>query len=207
MNRYFTITSIILLLAVSATTSVAQQLVARVHTGYTFGSRFTIDGGRARINDGAMWAGSMAYFFDDYKGAELYYNYQNTLLSARSVLIQGGKFEEQLNIHYIMAGVAGKRPTSLKTDLMGGMKIGAVIFDPVQRSFTSITRMAVGFNGGFNYYFSEKVGINAGFNLLMPIFDVGGFIWWSPGSGIDVGLASTTPFVQFSFVTGLSFRL
>lgn len=106
-----------------------------------------------------------------------------------------------------MAGFTGRRPISQRSELMGGIKIGAVIFDPVERSFTSITRMAVGFNGSFNHYFTRKVGLNAGVNLLMPVLDVEGFVWWSPSSGLNVGLSSSTPFVQFSFVTGLSFRL
>lgn len=154
-----------------------------------------------------MWSGGIAYFFDDFKGAEFSYNYQSTLVKAQSVLIQGGKFENQVNIHYVMAGLSSRRPLSPKSDLMGGLKIGAVIFDPVQSSFDPVTRFAVGFSSGFNYYISNIVGLNAGLNLLMPVLDVNGFVWWSPGNGINVDLASSTPFVQFSFVTGLSFRL
>lgn len=106
-----------------------------------------------------------------------------------------------------MAGVTGKRATTPKVDVMGGMKIEAVIFDPVQSNFSPVTRMAVGFNGGIAYYFTQKVGLNAGLTLLMPIFDINGFVWWSPGSGINVGLSSTTPVVQFSLVTGLTILL
>lgn len=89
MYRLIIVPSLIAFFLLPALPSVAQQLIARMQTGYTFESRFNIDGGRARFNDGAIWVGSMAYFFDDQKGAEIYYNYQNTLLRARSVLIQG----------------------------------------------------------------------------------------------------------------------
>lgn len=207
MNTQFRFLALLVLMSISALESTAQILIARIQTGYTFGSKFTIDGGQARIRDGSSWSGGLAYFIDESKGGELFYNYQSTFISARSSLIAGGKFEEQLNIHYIMAGVIGKRDISSKVDVMGGVKIGAVIFDPVQSNYSPITRMAVGFNGGGTFYLTEKVGLNAGLNLLMPIFDINGFVWWSPGSGINVGLSSNTPLVQFSFVTGLSFRL
>lgn len=70
-----------------------------------------------------------------------------------------------------------------------------------------MTRFAVGLNVGGAYYFTEQLGLRIQANLNAPVTDIGANLWWSPGSGIDVGVSSYTPVLQFGFTGGLVVRL
>ncbi len=76
-----------------------QEFLFKVSSAYAFPTAFDIDGGRARLSDTHVWMGSIGFTPYEIGGAEIFYSYQPTLLSARSSLFTQGKFTEQVDIH------------------------------------------------------------------------------------------------------------
>jgi hypothetical protein len=62
-------------------------------------------------------------------------------------------------------------------------------------------------NGGVKYFFTPGVGQRLQADLTFPVTNVGGSLWWSPGSGTSVGVSSYVPFLQFGFTGGLVLKL
>ena len=94
-----------------------------------------------------------------------------------------------------------------KVTLFSGLKLGAVIIASKKDAFDNVTKFAVGLNAGAKYFMTEKLGLRVQANLNFPVTDVGGSLWWSPGSGLDAGVSSYTPVLQFGFTGGLVFKI
>lgn len=175
-------------------------------SGYTFGHRFDISGGRARISDGHTYGGSLSYIVNELYAFELLYSRQNGRASARSVT-SGIDVDEEVSVNYILAGSKRMHKISEKARVFGGLKLGVVIFDPVKDSFDPITRFAAGISGGIKYFLTDKAGIRLQSGLNFPITNIGASLWWSSGGGTSVGVSSYTPIVQFSFTGGVFYRI
>jgi hypothetical protein len=81
------------------------------------------------------------------------------------------------------------------------------IYAPKLHTRDNITKFAAGISGGFKYALNNNIGLRLQANLNFPIIDAGASLWWSPGSGVDVGVSSYTPIMQFGFTGGLVFML
>ncbi len=202
--RNFFIGLIIVLLSISDIN--AQKIDISVLSGYTFRNRIDIYRGRATIEDSYAMNAMLGFSIADYNEIELQYYLQPTRVTAYSSELDED-IDEKANIHYILAGGNRVAPISDIIEAYGGLKIGMAIFGSPTNDFEDEVKFAVGFGGGLKVFPSEKVGIRIGAQLLMPIFDAGGSLWWSPGSGTSVGVSTWSPIAQFNLQGGLVFRL
>lgn len=203
MKKILFLISMFLLLNVN---SFSQGLSIFVHSGYTFGDRFPVYGGTGKIYDGHTYGGAINYEISDFYAIEISYSRQDSRVTAvSSSLLQA--IDEPLSSNYILGGVNRQLKVSDEATLYGGLKLGAVIYSTSGSRFDAVTRFAVGLNAGAKYMFAEKIGLRIQANLNSPVTDIGSSLWWSPGSGVNVGVSSYTPILQFGFTGGLVFQL
>lgn len=203
MKKLFTLTLVLFLLIFDIK---AQTVEITPFTGYTFNHGFPIVGGRATLGGGQTFGGMIGYQLSDFLEIETLYSYQSGTTTARSTAIQND-VRVTTNAHYALIGANRLFPTSSQMAFFTGMKIGAAILTFPNREYNDVNRFAVGINGGMKYFVSDKVGIRLQANLMMPISNVGANLWWSPGSGPQVGVGGWSSVVQFGFTGGLIFRL
>jgi hypothetical protein len=184
----------------------AQSIEITPFTGYTFDHSFPIVGGRARLGGGQTFGGMLNIPMSEFLEVELLYSYQNGTSNARSTAIQNTVITST-NANYAMIGANRLFPLSSQMALFSGLKAGAAILGFPEGDFNSISRFAVGLNGGMKYFVSDNIGIRVQANLMMPINNVGANLWWSPGAGTQVGVSGWSSVVQFGFTGGLIFRI
>lgn len=200
-------TTVIVLFIVSMAFSAgAQSLEIFGFSGYTFGDKFPISGGSAKIYDGHTYGGNLSYNLSETYAVEILYSRQDSRVTAFSSYLNLD-VDEPMATSYIMAGSNRLIPLSEKAVFFSGLKLGAVIFSSKDDAFDAVTKFAAGFNGGFKTTFTENLGIRVQANLNFPITDVGASLWWGSGSGTSVGVSSYTPIIQFGFTGGLVYRL
>lgn len=186
--------------------ALAQHVEITPFTGYTFNHGFPIFGGRAKLGGGQTFGGMIGIPLGNSMEIETSYSFQSGTTTANSTAIRND-VSVKTNVHYILIGANRLFPTSSQITLFSGAKIGAGIVGFPSNEFDAISRLAVGLNGGMKYMASEKVGIRLQANLMMPINNVGGNLWWSPGSGTSVWVSGWSSVIQFGFTGGLIFRL
>ncbi len=185
---------------------VAQQVELFVHSGYTFGDKFPLSGGRGKIYDGHTYGGLLSVEISDFYAIELAYSRQDSRVLAISDYL-GLDVDEKVSVNYILAGGNRLMKVNKKVTLFSGLKLGAVIIAAKKEAFENVTKFAVGLNAGAKYFMTETIGLRVQANLNFPVTDIGGSLWWSPGSGLDAGVSSYTPVLQFGFTGGLVFRI
>ena len=191
---------------IAASSVMAQQLELFVHSGYTFGDKFPLSGGRGKIYDGHTYGGLFSVEISDFYAIELAYSRQDSRVLAISDYL-GLDVDEKVSVNYILAGGNRLMKVNEKVTLFSGLKLGAVIIASKKDAFDNVTKFAVGLNAGAKYFMTEKLGLRVQANLNFPVTDVGGSLWWSPGSGLDAGVSSYTPVLQFGFTGGLVFKI
>ncbi|MFV0592611.1 MAG: hypothetical protein ACK5M7_14585 [Draconibacterium sp.] len=175
-------------------------------SGYTFADKTSIYGGRARIGDGHTYGGFVSLAMNPFYEIELQYSRQDAQLTARSSF-NNMNVSEAASINYIMAGGNRIFPMNETMEFFSGVKVGASIVASKNDAFDNVTKFAVNINGGIRYFFNDVIGIRIQADLGMPMVDMGGNLWWSPGYGVDVGVSGWSPFLQFGFKGGLVFCL
>ncbi len=203
MKKHFIIT---ILLLSSLLTVRAQSIDIFAFSGYTFADKFPITGGSAKIHDGHTFGGSVSYNLSEYYAFEIMYSRQESRATAFSKY-QNIDTDEPISVNYILAGGNRLASISEQASFYGGIKLGAVVYAAKLNTRDNITKFAAGLSGGFKYTFSKHIGLRLQANLNFPIVDAGASLWWSPGSGVDVGVSSYTPIMQFGFTGGLVFNL
>lgn len=198
--------TLLLLLTAAGLFSQAQTITVFAHSGYTFGDKFPISGGRGKIYDGHTYGGLLGIQLTDQYVLEVSYSRQDTRVLAISPYLTMN-VDEPISVSYIMGGINRQLMLSEQAAVFGGLKFGAGLFNSKKDAFENVTRFAVGLNVGGAYYFTEQLGLRIQANLNAPVTDIGANLWWSPGSGIDVGVSSYTPVLQFGFTGGLVVRL
>jgi hypothetical protein len=184
----------------------AQRVEITPFTGYTFNHGIPILGGRAILGGGQTFGGIVGMQLANNMEIESSYSFQSGTSTANSTAIRND-VSVKSNVHYIMIGANRLFPTSSQLTVFTGAKVGAGILGFPSNEFDTISRLAVGLNGGMKYLASDKMGIRIQANLMMPINNVGGNLWWTPGSGTSVGVSGWSSVVQFGFTGGLIFRL
>lgn len=182
----------------------AQNFEIHVHSGYSFADKFPISGGSGKMEAGHTYGGSLGYQLGEYYMIEASYIRQDADVKAYSNYL-AIEVDEPVSVSYIFAGGNRLIPLDEKFNLFSGGRIGAFLLNFKNSTYENTTRFAVGVNAGFKYYITPQLGIRAQANLNFPITDVGANLWWSPGSGVDVGVESYTPLLQFGFTGGLVF--
>ncbi len=197
---------LILLMVIGVIISAGAQSVEIFgFSGYTFGDKFPISGGSAKIYDGHTYGGALAYNVSETYAFELMYSRQDSRVTAFSNYLNLD-MDELMATNYILAGSNRLIPLSEKATLFSGIKLGAVIFSSKNNAFDDVTKFAAGFNGGFKTTFTENFGFRIQANLNFPITDMGASLWWSSGGGTSVGVSSYTPVIQFGFTGGVVYQ-
>ncbi len=184
----------------------AQSLDLTVFSGYTFADKLPIEGGRAKIYGGHSFGTALTYYLNSHYSVELFYNRIESRVTVSSDLL-GSDIDERISTNYILAGSNRILPLNDRASILGGLKIGAVVFAPYKNDANNNTYFAAGINGGFQYLFTDKVGIKLQANAMFPITDVGASLWWSAGSGPEVGVSSGSSLIQIGLNGGLVFRM
>lgn len=197
---------LILSLLVGTLVVYCQNLEFTVFSGYTFGDKFPIYEGRARIGDGHTYGGMLTVGLGDYNEIEIEYRRQDAVATAYSTY-DNLNVSDPVSVNYITGGINRKYPVLDNMDVLTGMKIGAGWFASKDDYFSTITKFSVSLAAGMKYYVAPRIAIRIQGNLAVPIIRAGGSLWWSPGSGTSVGLSTWSPITQFGFTGGLVFRI
>lgn len=184
----------------------AQQLDLFLFTGHTFGHRFPISGGSAKLFGGHTFGGSLSYNLNEYYAFEAIFSRQNSRATAFSPS-SGLDVNAKMSSNFFLLGGNRLMPISEKAIFHAGMKLGTVIYAAKLNAFDPITKFAAGVGGGFRYIISDQLALRAQANLNFPITDVGANLWWSPGGGTSIGVQTYTPIVQFGFTGGIMLSL
>lgn len=184
----------------------AQSVEITPFTGYTFNHSLPIVGGRATLGGGQAWGGMLGFQLNELTEVEVLYSWQGGNSTARSTAIQSN-VNTRTNANYIMVGSNRLFPLNPQMTLFSGLKAGAGILAFPNGDFNDVSRFSVGVNGGMKYFVSDNIGLRVQANLMMPISNAGANLWWSPGSGAQVGVGGWSSVVQFGFTGGLIFRI
>jgi hypothetical protein len=183
----------------------AQTFEITPFSGYTFPSSFDITGGTAIIEGNANWGLSVGYITpNDLTEFEFSYTYFGTNANASSVYLLDDE-NSKARLNFYMFGVNRLLNVSDKVTLFGGLKLGASNLAFPDGENPSSTKFTVGVQAGMRYYVSDRVGFRVQGNLLMPIVNEGGSLWWSPSSGTSI--SGWSPIVPFSLNGGIIFRI
>lgn len=202
--RKYSILLVVLFVGILETS--AQSVEITPFTGYTFDHSFPIRGGRATLGGGQTVGGLLGFKLSDLTEIEVLYSWQSGNSVARSTAIQSN-VNTVTNANYILIGGNKLFPLNSQMTLFSGLKAGAGIVAFPNGDYRDISRFTVGLNGGMKYFFTEKVGVRVQANLMMPVSNAGANLWWSPGSGTQVGVNGWSSVIQFGFTGGLVFRL
>jgi hypothetical protein len=197
---------IFLFLITGPSALVAQSLEAYIFSGYTISDKFPIYGGRAKIHDGHTFGGGLQYMLNQQYAVEVIYHRQQSQITAISSNLSLD-VDLPMNVHFILAGSNRVQRIHEKASVYGGVKVGAVIYDPKGIGLDNVTHFAAGVSAGGKVFIQPKLGLRVQANLFIPITDLGGSIFWSPGSGVNVGLAGFGSILHFGFTGGLFYKL
>jgi len=183
----------------------AQTFEITPFSGYTFPSSFDITGGTAKLEGNANWGISLAYITpNDLTEFEISYTFFGTNANASSVyLVEDENSSARLNFY--MLGANRLLTVSEKVTFFAGLKLGASNLAFPDGENPSSTRFTVGFQTGIRYYVSDRIGFRIQGNLLLPIVNEGGSLWWSPGSGTSI--SGWSPIVPLSLNAGVIIRI
>lgn len=204
--RFAAIAFVAAALLIAGSSSFAQKAELFGFSGYTFADKFPISGGEGKIYDCHTYGGSLGINLGDYYQIELSYTRQNSFVDAYSQYLAVDVYEKA-SVNYIFAGGNRLFPLDENFTVYTGAKLGAFILGFKEDNYDNVSRFAVGVNAGMKYMLSPVAGIRVQGQLYFPITDVGANLWWSPGSGVDVGVSSYTPVLQFGFTGGIFFVL
>jgi len=182
----------------------AQHIEATPFAGYTFGSSFDFNGGKASLSDGFTYGGIFGYQAGN-MALELTYSREDTKGSAHSYDDHINVNDTPVSINYVFLGGSRLYPLSDETTLFTGLNMGVGFIS--NQDYRSETKFSVGFNGGVKYFFSEKIGLRLQASLNFPITDLSSEFWWSPGANNAYAVTSYVPILQFGLTGGLIIRL
>ncbi|MBC6367408.1 acyloxyacyl hydrolase [Algoriphagus sp. AK58] len=211
--------TLILCLALMASTSFSQELRLNTYAGYVFddkvdnyySSNSYFEG---KILGGFRWGAGLEYQLPGTtKAFELQYLNQNTTAPIRYLDsgIGGGQIQEadfDLTANWIMLNGTNYFPVNEKVEPFFGFGIGMVIFDvtnPKNGNNDGGTKFAWGLRGGSNFWVTEQVGIKIQASLLSAVQGAGGGIYFGTG-GTGAGISTYSTMYQFGFDGGLVFR-
>lgn len=185
--------------------TIAQNIQFTPVAGYSFCDKFHFYQGNAKIGDGFTYGGYLSFGINRHVALELSYIRQDCDAYAYSDY-HNISLNEPISSNYILLGASKLFSMSEEMTLFTGGGFGMGIYSGKTAEIGSITKFAVGLNGGMKYLFTDVFGIRLQANLFFPVTDLSGSLWWGPG-GTSVGVSSRIPFVQFGFTGGFIFNI
>jgi hypothetical protein len=185
----------------------AQQLRINAFGGYTFQDRFPIYGSYAgysfsegRVAAGAHYGGGLEYELRPNTAVELFYQAQPSEGFLRTSFVEYGPYD--ITVHYVMLGGLHYLPFSKVVHGYGGLNMGCGFSTGEGNS----TKFAWGGKLGLRIDASDKVGVKLGAQLLSPVDQVGGGLYFGTG-GVSAGVSTYSTVYQFGLTGGLVFTL
>jgi hypothetical protein len=196
---------ILVLLSLISQQGISQYVEITPYGGYSFQNRFDIYRGRATISDGPTYGGMLTFGLNEHYEIELQYSRQDANLYAYS-MDWTSDFNGPISINYALIGSNRLFETSDNLFVFSGVKLGAGFISSRDNQFSTATRFSMYLNAGIKYFVSDNVGIRIQGNFGFPVINAGANLWWSPGTGTQIGFSSWTPIFQFGFNGGLVFK-
>jgi hypothetical protein len=143
---------------------------------------------------------------DKVNALEFTYSRQETYVSAYSEFHEID-MNSPAGVNYILIGGTRLFPLHrAPIEFFAGVNFGAIVLGSKSNEFATLTKMAVGFNGGMKYFFTKTIGVRIQPNLNFPITNPGGEYWWNPAEGSEAEVPSKVPFLQFGFMAGMVYK-
>lgn len=196
----------------------AQDIRVNLYGGYVFDDKFnslydSYQYYEGKIVGGFQYGGGVEFMVKPDYGIELLYIGQNT--TAPTYYNDNYAFGEKysvmdVNLNYALISGNGHMMTKGgKFEGYGGFMLGACFGsakNPETGSSKSGTKFAWGLRLGGNIWLSDKVAIKTQAMLLSAVQSAGGSLYFGTG-GAGAGVSTYSSILQFSFSSGLAFRL
>ncbi len=198
----------VILIAALLTSAFAQAQTIRLNafSGYTFQDRFPLYGSysgyafqEGRVAASAHYGGGLEFELRPRTALELFYQAQPTEGYVRTSFQEYGPTE--VTVSYVMLGGLQYMPFSELVHGYCGLNIGAAFSNA-----GSDTKFAWGAKLGLRIDASPTVGLKLGAQLLSPVDQVGGGLYFGTG-GASAGVSTYSTVYQFGLTGGLVFTL
>lgn len=185
------------------------QLEASFSYGYRFGGSLPVwvdnSYGELRVNESDAFTGDVRYRVG---GTTLTASY--TRQSSAVDLVGSGFFDREklfdANIEYITVGGCRGAYSNTGFNPFTCMELGVGLLTPQVADLLNEVKLSAKLSGGFNYFFTERVGLRMSLGLLTPLqFGSAGIFCGSGGCNIGVG--SSSQIVQGDLSGGIVVRL
>lgn len=185
------------------------QVEVAVSYGYRFGGSLPVwvdnSYGELRVNESDAFSGDLRYRVG---GTVLTASY--TRQSSSVDLVGSGFFDRErlfdTNIEYITVGGCRGAHSDVGFNPFTCMEMGVGILTPQRSDLRNEVRISARLSGGFNYFFTEKVGLRMSLGLLTPLqFGSAGI--FCGGGGCNVGVGSSSQILQGDLSGGIVVRL
>ena len=110
-----------------------------------------------------------------------------------------------MTAHYFQIGVLNEMQQGQVVPF-GIVSLGAAIFEPDKATLTTEWFFAASLGIGAKVFLSDRLGLRFQGRLLLPMRFAGGGLWCGTG-GCNIGVGSSTSFVQADLQAGLIFAL
>lgn len=192
-------------------TSTWAQIEASFSYGYRFGGRMQVrvdnEWGEFRVSDSEAISADLRLAIGD-GGSKITMNYTRQATSID--FVPRNVFDrEQLfaaNIEYYSIGIVRGGTQSLGFNPFGSFSLGVGVLSPRNTELRNEVRLAGVLGGGFNYFFTEKVGLRMSVGILTP-FQFGGAGMFCGGGGCSVGVGASSTILQGDISAGVVVRL
>ena len=193
---------LVAVLAISPAAAVAQRVEVNPFLAYQFGGSLRAVEGDLIISSGETYGAAVDIEVRPGGFAQLFYSYQPTSLGIRR---SGTGFTNEitdLNIHYFHIGGVGEAEASPRVKGFLAASVGATLFHPSEPRLNDAWRFSVRFGLGGKLFLSQRIGLKAEMDLLVPIqWTTGGFV--CGGGGCSGTISGRTTLVHGSLGGGL----
>ncbi len=173
------------LMLVTATSVTAQRGSLNPFVTYNWGGSVPVVGGDIKIVASEAYGATLDIAVRPGAKAQLLYSYQPTQADFRPFTGLPEKISD-LKVHYMHIGGMAEIPKD-KLRLLGGASAGATLFHPSDQRYSDEWSFSFRFFLGAKLMFSERVGLHAKGELLLPIQWAGICIGCGGGAGVTAG--------------------
>lgn len=185
------------------------QMELGVSYGYRFGGSLPVrvdnQFGKLKVEDSGAFSADFRYRIGG-TALLLAYSRQTSAVD----FVQGGLFgDERLfdaTIEYFLLGVSRGADMGVGFNPFGQVALGVGVISPISSTYTSEIRPAVTMRGGFNYFFTDLIGLRVSVGILAPLQYGNAGLFCDTASGCGVGVGASSQIVQGDISGGLVFR-
>jgi hypothetical protein len=173
------------LLACFTTASAQHRVELTPFAGYQFGGRINYYEGTFRIQDHAVYGGSLGVEVHDGFLAKFTYSYMGTEGDFTPVSYSYNPYELSMSVQYFLLGMEREFGDKLKG--FGDFSLGAAWFDSHDDNVSDMVAFSVSLGGGAKIMFTKSIGIKLQGHLLLPMEFAGVSAFAGIGTGGTTG--------------------